>query len=135
MSTTMNTSKMIFVFGSNLKGIHGAGAARFAQQNKGAVIGKGEGHWGQSYAIPTKDYFIHTLRLSVIESHVKMFMRYAGDPDYPGLQYQVTAIGCGLAGLSNELMAPMFINAPANCYFDHAWKPWLGDNHKYWGTF
>lgn len=53
----MDTSNMIFVFGSNLSGIHGAGAAHFAMQKMGAIYGQGQGLQGQSYALPTKEFF------------------------------------------------------------------------------
>jgi hypothetical protein len=48
--------------------------------------------------------------------------------------FQVTQIGCGIAGFSPEQIAPFFVSAPANCQFDIAWKPWLGDDRAYWGT-
>jgi hypothetical protein len=45
----------------------------------------------------------------------------------PDLEFDVTRVGCGLAGYSNGDMAPMFMNAPNNCWFPKAWEPWLGD--------
>lgn len=99
----------IFVFGSNLLGIHGAGAALYALRNFGAESGKGHGFTGQCYAIPTKDYEIQTLELDVIRSFVFEF-------DYeayinPDLDFLVTEIGCGLAGYKPEDIAPMFKSA------------------------
>jgi hypothetical protein len=43
----------IFVFGSNLEGMHGGGAARAAYNKFGAIWGQGVGLQGQSYGIPT----------------------------------------------------------------------------------
>ena len=130
----MDTSNMIFVFGSNLAGIHGAGAARFAFINRGARWGNGVGIAGQSYAIPTKDRTIrHTLPLPVIKGYVDDFLMFSRL--VPDTQFQVTCIGCGLAGLKHADMAKLFVNAPSNCYFDELWRPYLGDHHNYWGTF
>ncbi len=60
-------------------------------------------------------------------------MRYA--KIHPRAQFKVTRIGCGLAGLSDEDIAPMFLLAPNNCYFDTVWLPYLSDRAKFWGTF
>ncbi|MFT7953733.1 hypothetical protein, partial [Salmonella enterica] len=68
---------MIFVFGSNLAGRHGAGAARYAYNHEGAVYGQGIGHFGNSYAIPTKDYNIQTMQLVDIQQCVDLFIQYA----------------------------------------------------------
>ncbi len=125
--------KMIFVFGSNESGIHGAGAAKFAYEKKGARFGKCYGHHGDSFAIPTKDEFIETMPLERIQQYVEGFLAYAAG--HRKLEFQVTCIGCGLAGLKHKDIAPMFKNAPKNCYFDELWRPYLGDSHNYWGTF
>lgn len=103
----------IFVFGSNLAGRHGKGAALFARQHHGAVYGQGEGLQGGSYAIPTKGLRIETLPLAEIKSHVERFLSFARDRQ--DLSFQVTAIGCGLAGYTPAQIAPMFEDAPANC--------------------
>ena len=130
----MNTDSMILVFGSNEAGIHGAGAAKIAFEHLGARWGKGVGIAGKSYAIPTKDKTIrHTLPLTTIKGYVDEFLTFART--VPDIQFQVTCIGCGLAGLKHEDVAPMFKGAPDNCWFDEAWKPWLGDTVLYWGTF
>ncbi|VOH55989.1 hypothetical protein MIJ3_00375 [Pseudomonas phage vB_PaeM_MIJ3] len=123
---------MIFVFGSNEAGRHGAGAAKFALQRKGAIYGIGVGHHGQSYAIPTKDHNIITLPYADIEKYVKQFLEYA--KNNPQLQFQVTRIGCGLAGFTDNEIAPLFVTASDNCYFDSAWSPYLPDNFKFWGS-
>lgn len=102
----------IFVFGSNLSGIHGAGAARFAYLNYGAQYGIGIGHVGNSYAIPTKDETINTLPLSRINEYVDKFIMYA--VSNPDLIFKLTPIGCGLAGYSESDIAPMFKYVPNN---------------------
>ena len=122
---------MIFVFGSNESGIHGAGAARFARTHHGAIYNVGFGHHNNSFAIPTKDLDIQTLPLDKIKDYVDMFITYANN--HPTLEFQVTRIGCGLAGLKDEQIAPMFEKAPENCYFDTAWKSLL-PGRVYWGT-
>lgn len=124
---------MIFVFGSNLAGLHGAGAAKFAEKYKGAVRGCGQGMYGNSYAIPTKDARIRQLPLSEIGLYVQNFIQFARMRN--DLDFQVTAIGCGLAGYNHEQIAPLFRQAPDNCKFDEAWKSWLGFERNYWGTY
>lgn len=125
--------KMVFVFGSNDAGIHGAGAAKYAVQHKGARMGKSYGHHGDSFAIPTKDEILETLPLDRINDYVRGFIAYARGKRK--LKFQVTCIGCGLAGLQSHQIAPMFKDAPKNCYFDEGWRYWLGNQHNYWGTF
>ena len=151
----IDTSNMIFVFGSNTGGIHGAGAARFALEHRGARMGVGFGLIGQSYAIPTKGVYRHkrrgqaivkvgdTLDLSTIKRYVDEFLRDATKRQ--DLMFQVTCIGCGLAGLTDEDVAPMFLAAPENCVFDEFWRGHLGDTgpgpqgtsfvRRYWGSF
>ena len=128
----MNTEQMIFVFGSNLSGIHGAGAARFALQNKGAVLGIGEGLMGQSYALPTKGLKISHMPLIKIQDHVGEFLQFAYDN--PDMEFQVTQLGCGLAGFSRDEIVPMFEYAPENCFFDRMWKNYLPSTAKFWGS-
>lgn len=96
----------IFVFGSNLAGIHGAGAALWAVKNSGAIYGQGEGLQGDSYAIPTKDHSIRTLSLEDINKSVKKFLKFA--ESNPNLVFKVTPIGCGLAGYKPIDIAWMF---------------------------
>lgn len=123
--------KPVFVFGSNEAGIHGAGAAYVAWKNHGAERGIGIGHVGNSYAIPTKDKQIQTLPLERVKFYVQDFIHFAAA--YGNLDFQVTRIGCGLAGFTDEDIAPLFKDAPPNCSFDTAWKPYLGEGFKYWG--
>jgi hypothetical protein len=102
----------IFVFGSNLKGVHGAGAAKLAREKFGAQMGVGIGITGQCYAIPTKDEMIWTLPLTRIEEYVIDFLEYAKENS--DKTFLVTQIGCGLAGYTPEDIAPMFKNHPNN---------------------
>lgn len=100
----------IFVFGSNLAGRHGKGAALEAIKHWGAIYGQGVGLQGNSYAIPTKDHALRTLPLDVINGYVKTFLKYA---DFQSsrdrtMHFNVTALGTGLAGYSVEDIAPMF---------------------------
>lgn len=111
----------IFVFGSNLAGRHGRGAAYRARMKHGAIYGQGQGRQGDSYAIPTKDGRdgkslaprYQALPLWQIHQHVETFLAYARA--HPELQFEVTAIGCGLAGYTPAQIAPMFAEAPLNC--------------------
>ncbi len=117
----------IFVFGSNLAGRHGKGAALDAARYHGAKRGVGQGRTGNAYAIPTKDAQLRVLPLKAIEAHVHSFLAYARRES--GLQFKVTAIGTGLAGYSHEQIAPMFKDAPANCVLPDEWrvfKPGIG---------
>jgi hypothetical protein len=122
-------AKAIFVFGSNEAGIHGAGAALFAYQKRGARYGFGYGHSGESFAIPTKNEDIQTLPLIMIQGYVTGFLAYAYGKRK--LKFMVTRIGCGLAGYKDHQIAPMFEGAPLNCMFDEKWRPYLGDEYTY----
>jgi len=102
----------IFVFGSNLAGRHGRGAALYARQYHGAAYGVGEGLTGSSYAIPTKDGALRTLALEEIRRHVGNFLAFAGK--HQNMTFRLTPIGCGLAGYSPADIAPMFDGAPPN---------------------
>lgn len=103
----------VFVFGSNRAGRHGKGAALFARQHRGAIYGQGLGLQGNSYAIPTKDEQLRTLPLKIIAHEVQVFLQFARN--HQDMQFQVTAIGCGLAGYCPTDIAPMFQDAPPNC--------------------
>jgi hypothetical protein len=98
--------RAVFVFGSNLAGRHGKGAALHARQHHGAIYGRGEGLQGNSYAIPTKDANLRTLPLDVIANHVVFFLEFA--LAHPEWTFELTPIGCGLAGYKPEQIAPMF---------------------------
>lgn len=110
---------MIFVFGSNLAGRHGRGAAKHALENYGAKYGQGEGRQGDSYAIPTKDVLLQPLPINFIRGKVNRFLQYARENEQ--LSFLVTRIGCGLAGFTDEQIAPMFKDAPKNCHLPAEW--------------
>lgn len=94
----------IFVFGSNLAGMHGGGAARTARLHFGAVMGEGVGLQGQSYAIPTMQGDTDTIR-----PYVDDFIAFA--KAHPEQKFLVTRIGCGIAGFSANDIAPLFQGA------------------------
>ncbi len=132
----------VFVFGSNLAGRHGKGAALEARKNWGAITGQGEGFMYQNalhfdrgcYGIATKDERLRTRSLPDIQQSVETFLRFANRT--PAWSFLVTRIGCGLAGYLNEEIAPMFLGASDNCEFDPAWarfglKTWLTQQDIY----
>ena len=94
----------IFVFGSNLRGWHGGGAARIANLKFGAIIGQGVGLQGQSYAIPTMQGGVETIR-----PYVDEFIDFA--KQHPELTFLVTRIGCGIAGFTDDEISPLFAEA------------------------
>ncbi len=94
----------IFVFGSNLEGSHGGGAAAIAARKFGAIWGQGVGLQGQSYAIPTMHGGV-----SAIKPYVDEFIEFA--KNNTKLTFLVTRIGCGIAGFREEEIAPLFKNA------------------------
>lgn len=98
----------IFVFGSNLAGIHGAGAAKCALAF-GAKMGVSIGFSGETYALPTKDESLKTLPISAVSRWVKAFLSWA--VLYREFTFLVTPIGCGLAGYTPEEIAPLFRDA------------------------
>ena len=92
----------IFVFGSNLAGSHGGGAARLAYNRFGAIWGQGVGLQGQSYAIPTMQGGVET-----IEPYVEQFIDFAFR--HREYRFLVTRIGCGIAGFTPYEIAPLFL--------------------------
>jgi hypothetical protein len=94
----------IFVFGSNLSGMHGGGAALIAYERFGAIWGQGVGMQGQSYGIPTMQGGVETIR-----PYVDEFIRYAAQ--HPEYKFLVTRIGCGIAGFSDAEIAVLFRDA------------------------
>jgi hypothetical protein len=116
--------EFIFVYGSNLAGRHGSGAALTARTKFGAEYGYGIAFTGgQSYGIPTKDENIKTISLTAIECFVKKFKQDA--KNNPNLNFVVTKIGCGLAGYKDAHIAPMFRGSPENCWFHKDWEEYL----------
>jgi hypothetical protein len=123
----------ILVFGSNLSGVHGAGAALLAYEKYGAEIGIEEGLMDCCYAIPTISYLVKgervqpQLALHEIAANVETFKRCAlleNKPINP-LKFFVTRIGCGLARYHDRDIAPMFRNSPPNCSFASQWQAYL----------
>ena len=110
----------IFVFGSNLAGYHGAGAAKWALEHEGAVRYVGEGCSGDSYVIPTKDHYLRILPLDSIQKYVHEFIQHARF--LPDKKFYVRRIGCGLAGYTDAAIAPLFAGAPGNCYLPEGWR-------------
>jgi len=94
----------VFVFGSNIHGMHGGGAAAVAYRNFGAVWGQGVGLQGQSYAIPTMEGGV-----DYVAGYVNDFITFA--KEHPDLFFWVTKIGCGIAGFTEEEIAPLFKDA------------------------
>lgn len=103
----------VFVFGSNLKGMHGGGAARVAYDKFGAVWGQGVGIQGQSYGIPT----MHG-GTDVIAPYVDEFIKYV--KQHPEKKFLVTPIGCGIAGFNESEITPLFKDAVG---LENVWLP------------
>ena len=118
-----NEPDWIWVFGSNLAGIHGAGAAKVAKLKFGAQHACGKGPTGRAYAIPTKDTKLRPLNINIVESGVRDFLQYASL--FPEKRFFVTRVGCGLAGFLDEQIAPMFISATSNCSLPKDWKAFI----------
>ncbi|MDR0834578.1 MAG: hypothetical protein LBN93_10435 [Candidatus Symbiothrix sp.] len=112
----------IFVFGSNLAGQHGGGAARVAYAKFGAVWGQGVGLHGRTYAIPTMQGGIET-----IAPYVDDFLNFA--KSHPKLKFLVTEIGCGIAGFTTKEVAPLFRRAIddniENVYLPESFWGWI----------
>mgnify|MGYP003424790444 FL=1 len=109
----------IFVFGANLRGVHGKGAARFAYDHCGAIWGQGYGLQGKSFAIPTCSVPGMPLTLLAIREWVNLFLEHVRA--HPNEKYFLTRIGCGLAGYKDDEIAPMFSLAPENVRRPYGW--------------
>ena len=123
---------MIFVAGTNLDGKHGAGSAKYARDHEGLRMGVGRGLDGNSYALPTVGHKFARMTLPQVAVEVGRFIEVARQYEFE--QFKVTRVGCALAGFTDEQIAPLFVDAPANCLFDEAWKPFL-PTRRFWGTF
>jgi len=119
VSALMDDPRTVFVFGSNRAGIHGGGAARTAWREYGAVWSVGEGLRGRAYGIPTKDDHIESLELEQVAEHVAQFLAFAAT--CPEFRFAVTRVGCGLAGFTDDQIAPLFRGAPLNCELPEGW--------------
>lgn len=111
----------IFVFGANREGRHGRGAALHARLHYGARYGQALGPQGRSYAIITKELRRGhpPVTLAEVAQGVAQFLEYARL--HPGLTFEVTRLGCGLAGFTDAQIAPLFTGAPANCGLPAKW--------------
>lgn len=111
----------IFVFGSNLAGRHGKGAALYALQHHGAEYGVGVGRTGNAYALPTKDYVLKVLTLDAIGRHLADFIEHA--KEHPEDTFMLTPIGTGLAGYSREQIYSLLkqLDVPSNVLFTKEW--------------
>lgn len=121
------TPGKIFVFGSNLSGRHGAGAAKYARFFCGAIEGQSVGQQGSSYAIPTRGRYLGRSKFEPIEhrevvAYIQEFVQFT--KSNPDLAFYVTAIGCGFAGWSPADIAPHFHGA-INCEFPISFKKHL----------
>lgn len=103
----------IFVFGSNLDGLHHGGAARYAYEKFGATWGIGSGFTGQCYAIPTMG------GIDSLQLYIEQFLHVASL--LPDKQFLLTRIGCGIAGYKDEDIAPLFKDAPNNVVLPEEW--------------
>ncbi len=103
----------IFVFGSNLEGAHGGGAAATAYRHFGAIWGQGAGLQGNSYGIPTMHGGVEAIR-----PYVEEFIAFARS--HPELHFLVTRVGCGIAGFRDEEIAPLFAEATN---LENVWLP------------
>lgn len=121
----------IWVFGSNLAGRHGAGAAKVALDKFQARLGVGYGREGLSFALPTKDEHLESLPImgasngKNIQDYVRLFKAYARHRMDAHEKFFVTAIGTELAGYTHEQIAPLFVGSPDNCSFPEEWRPFL----------
>lgn len=95
--------KEVFVFGSNIQGMHMGGAARIAYEKFGAEWGNGEGLQGQSYALPTME------GVECISVAAQKFADFA--KNHPELKFYVTPVGCGIAGYTPQDIAPLFYDS------------------------
>jgi hypothetical protein len=111
----------IFVFGSNLAGRHGRGAALSAAKEYGAVSGVGEGRSGHAYAIPTKDKGLNTRPLEAVLESLSAFHEEARSN--PNRQYRLTKVGCGLAGLPEDVIRDFALaHSPENVLLPGQWE-------------
>lgn len=109
----------VFVFGSNLRGVHGGGAAKFAYEHCGAHWGRASGFSGSSYAIPTCAAPGLALGLAEIDRYARTFIVFA--QARPELQFFLTRVGCGIAGYKDSEIAPLFAGLPSNVRTPPEW--------------
>lgn len=110
----------IFVFGSNERGLHRAGAGIIATQSYGAELGAYVGITGRSYALPVKDRFIRELYVEEIKRYVDMFKEYTHSQ--PNLRFWITDLCNEGRHYKPYNIAPLFIGCNTNCSFPVGWK-------------
>lgn len=110
----------VFVFGSNVAGLHGGGAAWYARNKLGAEWGVGEGLTGQTYALPTCYYPGEPVTFDELMVYVDNFLVVARA--HPELTFFVSAVGCGIAGFTEDEVSPLFKDAPPNCDLPPGWR-------------
>ena len=127
-----NPPHPVFVFGSNTRGRHGAGAARFAVEHHGAVEGVDEGPTGNAYALPTRTFNaygeIESLPFKEVEEIVKQFLGFTRLRKET--TFMVTRVGCGLAGFDDRDIAPLFFEAGANVLLPGRWEAMRNDRAR-----
>lgn len=106
--------RRIFVFGSNLMGYHGGGAAKAARDEFGAEMGVGEGLTGESYALPTCSGPGVALAASQVKVHCRRFVQFA--IAHPEMDFLLTPVGCGIAGFKTSQLGCWFPKLPENVY-------------------
>lgn len=129
----MSRARRVFVFGSNRQGDHGAGAALEAAR-RGFPLGLGAGFHKASYcyAVPTMS------GAAILALYVEQLLDYARlVKRINSTEFQITRLGCGIAGYADSDVAHLFTKAPTNCLFDRKWElgGWLPVRARYWGTF
>jgi hypothetical protein len=122
---TENKENNIYVFGSNTEGKHGKGSAKFALLHRGAIYGQSKGLQGNSYAIITKDLKkgLRSVSLESIKEQVDELILFA--QNNPQLTFEISAIGCGLAGFNATEIAPMFSNTPSNMKLNYVFQDYV----------
>ncbi len=115
-----NGDPRVFVFGSNVAGLHGGGAAWYAKNKLGAEWGVGEGLTGQTYALPTCYVPGEPVTFDELIVYVANFLEVARA--HTELTFFVSAVGCGIAGFEESEVGPLFKDAPANCDLPPGWR-------------
>lgn len=119
----------VFVFGSNLAGRHGKGAALTAAKEYGAVYGVGRGPTGWAYAIPTKTASLGIRTLREIQLDVREFVAFTKNNMH--IEFKLTRIGCGLAGYKDHDIATMFVGIGPNVIIDPLWSVYLPEQRTF----
>ena len=119
MITSLKPNQLL-VFGSNLAGRHGAGAAKQAHDQFGAQYGVGEGITGQSYAFPTLGMRLEQLPMADLCAARDRLYKCCSI--FPSTEFLLTKVGCGLAGYPESEMRALFVDPPANLILPEDWR-------------